>query len=43
MLHVEQILALAQDAKHCHQQQVPSLDALTATHPGILDRLKVTD
>ncbi len=42
-LQIAQALALAQDAEHCHQQQVPSRDADTATHPGIRARLEVAD
>ena len=42
-LQIAQALAVAQDAKHRHQKQIPSRDMNPSTHPGIRDRLEVAD
>ncbi len=34
-LHITQALALAQDLKYRHQQQIPGRDATPSTHTGI--------
>ena len=38
-LQITQALALAQDAEHRHQQQIPGRNANPSTHPSIRDRL----
>ena len=42
-LQIAQALALAQDAEHRHQKQIPGRDANPSTHPSIRDRLEVAD
>jgi hypothetical protein len=42
-LQIAQTLALAQNPKHRHQQEVPGRDANPSTHPGIRDPLEEAD
>ena len=42
-LQIAQAFALAQDPKHCHQQEVPGRDAHAPPHPGVGDGLEEAD
>jgi len=42
-LQIPQALAVAQDSKYRHQQQVSGRNAHPAAHAGIRDRLEVAD